>query len=200
MGQRPGLGEMEPHEHRSFTLSPSQSQVADFQQYRMFAAQQRELARTERLPNVRRKLQASAERWELLAQSHEHFATSAARSHSPQLPHSAPPAERSRQSEVVIDPARSLVLNFGHQTVAADGQVIPMTGREREVLALLASNHGHVVSKSALVRHLYLRREQTDSRIIDVFICKLRKKLARACGDRDYIETVRGFGYRLNKA
>jgi two-component system cell cycle response regulator CtrA len=67
------------------------------------------------------------------------------------------------------------------------------------MLELLALRKDTTLSKEMFLTHLYGGLEEPESKIIDVFICKLRKKLAGASGGKDYIETVWGRGYMMRE-
>jgi len=68
------------------------------------------------------------------------------------------------------------------------------------VLELLAMRQGKTLTKESILNHLYGGIDEPELKIVDVFICKLRKKLARATGGKSYIETVWGRGYVLRAA
>jgi two-component system cell cycle response regulator CtrA len=53
------------------------------------------------------------------------------------------------------------------------------------------------LTKENFLNHLYGGMDEPEAKIIDVFICKLRKKLASSCGGANYIETVWGRGYKM---
>jgi two-component system cell cycle response regulator CtrA len=74
---------------------------------------------------------------------------------------------------------------------------VNLTGTEYKILAFLAQRQGSTLTKEMLLNHLYSGMDEPEIKIIDVFICKLRKKLAEASGGRNYIETVWGRGYVL---
>ena len=74
-----------------------------------------------------------------------------------------------------------------------------LTGKEYQILEILALRKGTTLSKEMFLNHLYGGIDEPELKIIDVFICKLRKKLANASGGRDYIETVWGRGYMLRE-
>lgn len=77
------------------------------------------------------------------------------------------------------------------------GRSLNLTAREFAVLRLLVLRRGAVVRKQAMLTHLYAQdSDEPDPKIIDVFVCKLRRKLAQA-GGQDLIATVWGVGYRL---
>jgi two-component system cell cycle response regulator CtrA len=71
------------------------------------------------------------------------------------------------------------------------------TGKEYQMLEFLSLRKPTSVSKEMFLNHLYGGMDEPDMKIIDVFISKLRKKLARASNGKDYIETVWGQGYHL---
>ena len=67
------------------------------------------------------------------------------------------------------------------------------------MLELLALRKGMTISKDMFLSHLYGGMDEPELKIIDVFMCKLRKKLAAVSGGTDYIETVWGRGYMLRE-
>ena len=71
------------------------------------------------------------------------------------------------------------------------GQSVPLTGKEYQMLELLAHRRGTPVTKDMFLSHLYGGRDEPGLKIIDVFMCKLHKKLAAASRGADYIETAR---------
>jgi two-component system cell cycle response regulator CtrA len=77
------------------------------------------------------------------------------------------------------------------------GQPLPLTGKEYAVLELLCLHKGAILTKEMLLDHLYGRGKEPELKIIDVFVCKLRKKIAKANGGSHYIETIWGRGYAL---
>lgn len=76
---------------------------------------------------------------------------------------------------------------------SVDGQRLMLTSHEFKVLAYLMQRRGEVVSRSELSEHIYPQDSDRDSNTIEVFVGRLRKKLPD-----EMIETVRGFGYRLD--
>jgi two-component system cell cycle response regulator CtrA len=104
---------------------------------------------------------------------------------------------RSRgHSESVIKTGR-LVVNLNMRTVEVDGQPLHLTGKEYGILELLSLRKGTTLTKEMFLNHLYGGMDEPELKIIDVFVCKLRKKLAAATGGDNYIETVWGRGYVL---
>jgi two-component system cell cycle response regulator CtrA len=75
---------------------------------------------------------------------------------------------------------------------------VHLTGKEYAILELLALRKGVVLTKEVFLNHLYGGIDEPEVKIIDVFICKLRKKLATA-GGADLIGTVWGRGYVLRE-
>jgi two-component system, cell cycle response regulator CtrA len=92
-----------------------------------------------------------------------------------------------------------LVVNLDQKTVAIAGSYVKLTGKEYQILELLALRKGTTLTKEMFLNHLYGGMDEPELKIIDVFICKLRKKLANASGGKNYIETVWGRGYALRE-
>ena len=90
-----------------------------------------------------------------------------------------------------------IAVNLDAKTVEADGQTVHLTGKEYQMLELLSLRKGTTLTKEMFLNHLYGGMDEPELKIIDVFICKLRKKLAEATGGETYIETVWGRGYVL---
>jgi two-component system cell cycle response regulator CtrA len=88
-------------------------------------------------------------------------------------------------------------VNLDAKTVDAAGQPVHLTGKEYQMLELLSLRKGTTLTKEMFLNHLYGGMDEPELKIIDVFICKLRKKLATATGGDSYIETVWGRGYVL---
>jgi two-component system cell cycle response regulator CtrA len=92
-----------------------------------------------------------------------------------------------------------LVVNLDTKTAEVNGQGAHLTGKEYQMLELLSLRKGTTVSKEMFLSNLYSGMDEPEIKIIDVFICKLRKKLANASSGKDYIETVWGRGYVLRE-
>ena len=90
-----------------------------------------------------------------------------------------------------------LVVNLDAKTVEVEGVRVHLTGKEFALLELLSLRKGNTLTKEMILNHLYGGMDEPEMKIIDVFICKLRKKLTAACGGDNYIETVWGRGYAL---
>ncbi|MEJ2123281.1 MAG: response regulator transcription factor [Alphaproteobacteria bacterium] len=90
-----------------------------------------------------------------------------------------------------------LVVNLDTKTVEVGSERVHLTGKEYQMLELLSLRKGTTLTKEMFLNHLYGGIDEPELKIIDVFICKLRKKLAVATGGEHYIETVWGRGYVL---
>ncbi len=99
-------------------------------------------------------------------------------------------------SQSVIHTGR-VAVNLDAKTVEVDGQTVHLTGKEYQMLELLSLRKGTTLTKEMFLNHLYGGMDEPELKIIDVFICKLRKKLSNATGGDNYIETVWGSGYVL---
>lgn len=91
-----------------------------------------------------------------------------------------------------------LAINLDARSVDVDGQSIHLTGKEYGILELLSLRKGTTLTKEMFLNHLYGGMDEPELKIIDVFICKLRKKLSTATEGDNYIETVWGRGYVMN--
>jgi two-component system cell cycle response regulator CtrA len=87
-------------------------------------------------------------------------------------------------------------LNLDSREVTIDGRAVHLTGKEYAILELLVLRKGMVLTKEAFLNHLYGGMDEPEVKIIDVFICKLRKKLAQA-GAESLIGTIWGRGYTI---
>ncbi len=92
-----------------------------------------------------------------------------------------------------------LRVNLDTKTVDVNGQRVHLTGKEYQMLELLSLRKGTTLTKEMFLNHLYGGMDEPELKIIDVFICKLRKKLANASEGRNFIETVWGRGYVLRE-
>lgn len=88
-------------------------------------------------------------------------------------------------------------VNLDTQTVSVNGETLHLTGKEYGIMELLSLRKGSTLNKDQFLNHLYGGIDEPELKIIDVFICKLRKKLEKASGGKNYIETVWGRGYVL---
>ena len=90
-----------------------------------------------------------------------------------------------------------VTVNLDAKTVEAEGKTVHLTGREYQMLELLSLRKGTTLTKEMFLNDLYGGMDEPELKIVDVFICKLRKKLSIATGGDNYIETVWGRGYVL---
>jgi two-component system cell cycle response regulator CtrA len=92
-----------------------------------------------------------------------------------------------------------LVVNLDTKTVEVSQARVHLTRKEYQMLELLSLRKGTTLTKEMFLNHLYGGMDEPELKIIDVFICKLRKKLANASQGKDYIETLWGRGYALRE-
>jgi len=88
-------------------------------------------------------------------------------------------------------------LNLDTRTTEVSGVRVHLTPSEYKVLELLSLRKNSVLTKEMCLNHLYNGLREPEVKIIDVFICKLRKKLAQVSDCGNQIETVWGGGYML---
>ncbi len=100
------------------------------------------------------------------------------------------------QSVIEID---DLVVNLDTKMTEVNGTRVHLTLKEYQMLELLSLRKGVTLSKEMFLNHLYGGMDEPEQKIIDVFMCKLRKKLANVSGGKEYIETVWGRGYMLRE-
>lgn len=92
-----------------------------------------------------------------------------------------------------------LSVDIDAKTVKVGGHHVHLTGKEYQILELLSLRKGAILTKDMFLNHLYNDIDEPDLKVIDVFVCKLRKKLLAASGGRNYIHTVWGRGYVLRE-
>jgi two-component system cell cycle response regulator CtrA len=102
-----------------------------------------------------------------------------------------------RHAETIIRTGR-LTVNLDAKVAEIDGVAVPLTGKEYAILELLSLRKGMILTKEMFVNHLYNGMDEPEFKIIDVFICKLRKKMAQVDGSFNCIETVWGRGYKMS--
>ncbi len=90
-----------------------------------------------------------------------------------------------------------ILVNLDAKTVEVNGSRVHLTGKEYQMLELLSLRKGTTLTKEMFLNHLYGGMDEPELKIIDVFICKLRKKLAASAQGMHHIETVWGRGYVL---
>ncbi len=106
---------------------------------------------------------------------------------------------RSRGHAQSVIQTSDLVVNLDTKTVEVNGARVHLTGKEYQMLELLSLRKGTTLTKEMFLNHLYGNMDEPEIKIIDVFMCKLRKKLAGPSNCKDYIETVWGRGYVLRE-
>jgi two-component system, cell cycle response regulator CtrA len=93
-----------------------------------------------------------------------------------------------------------LALDLAARTVEIDGKPLNVTPKEYGILELLSLRRGRTLTKEMFLDHLYGGMDEPEQKIVDVFICKLRKKIAKLTGETDIpIQTVWGQGYTLRE-
>ncbi|MGL9726176.1 MAG: response regulator transcription factor [Wolbachia sp.] len=94
----------------------------------------------------------------------------------------------------------NISINFDHRVVEVKGKTVHLTNKEYSMMELLALRKGTVLTKEMFLNHLYNGLDEpSDNKIVDVFMCKLRKKLENANNGASHIETVWGRGYTLKE-
>ena len=106
---------------------------------------------------------------------------------------------RSKGHALSVIESGDLVVNLDTKMVEINGIRVHLTGKEYQMLELLSLRKGMTLTKEMFLNHLYGGIDEPEMKIIDVFMCKLRKKLANASGGKNYIETVWGRGYVLRE-
>jgi two-component system cell cycle response regulator CtrA len=99
-------------------------------------------------------------------------------------------------SESIIRTGK-LSVNLDTRSIEVDSKPLHLTSKEYAILELLSLRKGTTLTKEMFLNHLYGGIDEPELKIIDVFVCKLRKKLSQAAGGDNYIETVWGRGYVL---
>ena len=88
-------------------------------------------------------------------------------------------------------------MNLRNRVAMVCGQILNLTSKEYSVLELMAMRKGAALNKEAFLNHLYGGIDEPELKIVDVFICKLRKKISEIAKRGNYIETIWGRGYML---
>ena len=104
---------------------------------------------------------------------------------------------RSKGHSQSIIKTGDIEVNLDGKTVEVRGNTVHLTGKEYQILELLSLRKGTTLTKEMFLNHLYGGMDEPELKIIDVFICKLRKKLSEATGRENHIETVWARGYVL---
>ncbi len=106
---------------------------------------------------------------------------------------------RSKGHSQSIITTGQVAVNLDAKTVEVGGRPVHLTGKEYQMLELLSLRKGTTLTKEMFLNHLYGGMDEPELKIIDVFICKLRKKLSKGMDGANYIETVWGRGYVLRE-
>ena len=104
---------------------------------------------------------------------------------------------RSKGHSQSIIKTGDIEVNLDGKTVEDRGNTVHLTGKEYQMLELLSMRKGTTLTKEMFLNHLYGGMDEPELKILDVFICKLRKKLSEATGRENHIETVWARGYVL---
>ena len=104
---------------------------------------------------------------------------------------------RSKGHSQSIIKTGDIEVNLNGKTVEVRRNTVHLTGKEYQMLELLSLRKGTTLTKEMFLNHLYVGMDEPELKIIDVFICKLRKKLSEATGRENHIETVWARGYVL---
>jgi two-component system cell cycle response regulator CtrA len=106
---------------------------------------------------------------------------------------------RSKGHVISVITTGDLTVNLDQRSVQVAGNTLHLTGTEYQMLELLSLRKGTTLTKETFLNHLYGGVDEPEIKIIDVFMCKLRKKLANASNGKNYIETIWGRGYVLRE-
>jgi two-component system, cell cycle response regulator CtrA len=106
---------------------------------------------------------------------------------------------RSKERAQSVIRVGDLIVNLDNKTVQVNGARVHLTGKEYQILELLSLRKGTTLTKEMFLNHLYGGMDEPEMKIMDVFICKLRKKLYEGSSGKNYIETVWGRGYVLRE-
>lgn len=104
---------------------------------------------------------------------------------------------RVRGFAVSVIECGELVVNIDSRTITVCGRSVHLTNKEYQMVELLALRMGMTISKEGFLSHVYGGRDEPELKIIDVFLCKIRKKFRNAGASTDIIETVWGRGYTI---
>ncbi len=88
-------------------------------------------------------------------------------------------------------------INLNSKIVTINGKVLNLTGKEYALFELLALRKGTTINKEQFLNHLYGGMDEPEMKIIDVFLCKIRRKIEKLAPEEEYIQTVWGRGYIL---
>jgi two-component system cell cycle response regulator CtrA len=106
---------------------------------------------------------------------------------------------RSKGHAPAVVQTGDLIVNVDAKTVHIKQVRVNLTGKEYRMLELLSLRRGTTITKEMFLSQLYGGMDEPEIKIIDVFMCKIRRKLATASNGKEYIETVWGRGYLLRE-
>lgn len=106
---------------------------------------------------------------------------------------------RGRSAEATIVSTGDMTINLDQQTVTVKGVLVPLTAKQFQMMEILARRKGATVSRQMFLEFLYGGLDHPEVKILDVFMTKIRKKIAYFADGVDYIETVWGRGYMLKQ-
>ena len=104
---------------------------------------------------------------------------------------------RSRGHSRSVIQTGELEVDLDSKSASINGQTVNLTSKEYEILEVLSLRKGTTLTKEMFLNHLYGGMDEPEIKIIDVFVCKLRKKLSKISGGIEFVETVWGRGYVL---
>jgi two-component system response regulator RegX3 len=107
-----------------------------------------------------------------------------------------PRSSPERSADIVI--AGPVAIDFARREVTRDGEVVHLSRREFDLLALLLSPPGQVRTRDELIDRLWFGLDLADTRTLDTHIRRLRVKLERDPAEPEYLVTVRGVGFRFD--
>ncbi|WP_425807942.1 response regulator [Desulfitobacterium sp. Sab5] len=90
-----------------------------------------------------------------------------------------------------------LRIDLNRFQVSVRGEEVELTPKEFELLRVLAAHPGKVYSRDELLERVWGYEYAGDTRTVDVHVRHLRQKVEKDSSNPEYIETLRGIGYRL---
>lgn len=93
-----------------------------------------------------------------------------------------------------------IVLDIDAQTAAVAGDLMRLTRLEYQLLEFLALGVNTVRTKPAILTQLYMLEDEPHSRVVDAYVCRIRREMSRLGADAGLLETVWGRGYMLRDA
>jgi DNA-binding response OmpR family regulator len=103
-----------------------------------------------------------------------------------------------RTPEPMVLRVEGLTLDLTRRTVEREGQIIELQPREFGLLEYMMRNAGRVVTKTAILEHVYDYSFDPQTNVVDVLVCRLRNHIDQPFEEK-LIHTVRGAGYVLKR-